>query len=108
MMELLAIPLHVLGFVFIPAPYLAILPGVILWWLFRRCRRLLVIVTALTWFCYAGYETMMWLRIWCSGECNIRIDLLLIYPLLIMLTVFSVYSASVRPPAMSKDSPAGE
>jgi hypothetical protein len=29
----------------------------------------------------------MKLRILCSGECNIRVDLLLFYPLLLVLTV---------------------
>jgi len=29
----------------------------------------------------------MYFRILCSGECNIRIDLLLIYPALLTLTV---------------------
>lgn len=98
MIEILSIPLTVLGFVFLPAPYLAILPAIVMVWLFSRSRRLIALLTALSWLSYAGYETMMWLRIWCTGECNIRIDLLLIYPLLLMLTGFSFYSATRRPP----------
>jgi hypothetical protein len=36
------------------------------------------------WLLYAVYETGMQQRWLCSGECNIRVDLLLIYPLLIL------------------------
>jgi hypothetical protein len=32
----------------------------------------------------------MKLRILCSGECNIRVDLLLLYPVLLLLTVVSI------------------
>jgi hypothetical protein len=36
------------------------------------------------WLLYAAYETGMQQRWLCSGECNIRVDLLLIYPLLLV------------------------
>jgi hypothetical protein len=39
------------------------------------------------WGAYAVYELLMNARILCSGECNIRVDLLLIYPLLLALSV---------------------
>jgi hypothetical protein len=35
------------------------------------------------WAAYAAYEFLMFRRVLCSGDCNIRIDLLLIYPALI-------------------------
>jgi hypothetical protein len=41
---------------------------------------------------YAVYETAMRLRWLCSGECNIRVDLLLIYPLLLAATVAAAVS----------------
>lgn len=47
-------------------------------------------VTGALWIIYSIYEFLMYFRILCSGECNIRIDLLLIYPLLIGLSVVSV------------------
>ena len=28
-----------------------------------------------TWLLYGLYEYMMYSRIWCSGDCNIRVDL---------------------------------
>ena len=33
------------------------------------------------------YEYAMKLRILCSGECNIRVDLLLLYPALLVLSL---------------------
>ena len=36
------------------------------------------------------YEYAMKLRILCSGECNIRVDLLLLYPALLVLSLAAV------------------
>jgi len=46
-------------------------------WYVHRERRLAV--WALAWLTYALYEYLMFARVLCSGECNIRIDLLLIF-----------------------------
>ena len=43
---------------------------------------------AIFWALYAGYEFMMFKRVWCTGECNIRVDLLLIFPLLVGRTLW--------------------
>jgi len=58
-----------------------------------RRRRVLVCVAAIAWLVYAVYETAMARRILCSGECNIRVDLLLIYPLLLALSLAAVAAA---------------
>ncbi len=39
-------------------------------------------VAAVAWLVYALYEYLMHARVLCSGECNIRVDLLLLWPLL--------------------------
>lgn len=39
------------------------------------------------WVLYSVYETLMYTRVLCTGECNIRIDLLLIYPLIIIASL---------------------
>jgi hypothetical protein len=39
------------------------------------------------WLLYAAYETGMQRRWLCTGECDIRIDLLLIYPVLLAALV---------------------
>lgn len=62
-------------------------------WRASRKRRFLVL--ALLWLAYSVYEYLMCTRVLCSGECNIRIDLLLIYPALLGSTVWVVLAASV-------------
>ncbi len=42
------------------------------------------------WRAYFPYELGMKLRILCSGECNIRVDLLLLYPVLLLLSLVSL------------------
>lgn len=44
------------------------------------------------WLLYAAYEYLMHLRVLCSGECNIRVDLLLLWPLLL----FAALAVPVR------------
>lgn len=41
----------------------------------------------LLWLIYCLYEYGMKARVLCSGECNIRVDLLLIYPVLAAVSV---------------------
>jgi hypothetical protein len=66
-----------------------------LWW-WRRRR--IAAVAALSWLLYGGYEFLMKTRVLCTGECNIRVDLLLIYPFLAILTLASVI-ATLKAPA---------
>ncbi len=51
---------------------------------------------AMVWALYAGYEALMYARILCTGECNIRVDLLLIYPALLISTVWLVIAGIYR------------
>lgn len=44
-------------------------------------------MAAVAWLLYAPYEFLMYTRVLCSGECNIRIDLLLMWPLLLVLSL---------------------
>lgn len=59
-------------------------------WLWRRQR--VAGAAAFAWLLYAGYEYLMYTRVLCSGECNIRVDLLLIYPLLLLLTILGGFT----------------
>ena len=72
--------------IFIQYPSLAALIGVFLVGLGRWRGRRTAMVVGVIWLLYAAYETAMRLRWLCSGECNIRVDLLLIYPLLLAAT----------------------
>jgi hypothetical protein len=68
--------------ILIEYPLLAAVIGVTLAGLGWRVRRPTAIGFGALWLLYAGYETGMQQRWLCTGECNIRIDLLVIYPVL--------------------------
>jgi flagellar biosynthesis protein FliQ len=78
--------------IFIQYPWMAAVIGVFLVGLGQLRRRRTAIVVGVIWLLYAAYETAMRLRWLCTGECNIRVDLLLIYPLLLAMTVGGVIS----------------
>lgn len=59
-------------------------------------RKMIPGVAAVFWTVYAVYEYLMYIRILCTGECNIRVDLLRIYPLLILASVAGIISASSK------------
>ena len=75
--------------IFIGWPALALVPAAVFGYFYIKGRSRVVLVTALLWLAYFPYELGMKLRILCSGECNIRVDLLLLYPVLLLLTVVS-------------------
>ncbi len=62
-------------------------------WLWRRSR--IAAAAAVAWGGYGVYEYLMYARVLCSGECNIRVDLLLIYPALALVTLAALV-ASIR------------
>ena len=70
--------------IFIEYPVLAAAIGALLLWLGRRAHRRVAVGAGIAWLVYAVYEFGMKQRWLCSGECNIRVDLLLIYPLLVI------------------------
>jgi hypothetical protein len=63
--------------------------GLLLVACFRLTRNRLVVITGVLWVLYGIYEYLMQIRVLCSGECNIRVDLLLIYPILLIYTIAS-------------------
>lgn len=68
-----------------------VLPGVILW-LFRRGAAVYAAIVA--WTGFAVYEA--WIRATCPGECNIRVDWVLLSPLLFLVTAAAAVSAVRR------------
>jgi hypothetical protein len=76
--------------IFIQYPWLAALVGVLMLTLGRSRGRGAAVAAGITWLLYAVYETGMKQRWWCTGECNIRVDLLLAYPILLVVTVVGV------------------
>ena len=67
---------------FISQPLLALLPAALFAVLYKASGRRWAGAAAVLWFLYSFYEYGMHRRWLCSGECNIRVDLLLMYPLL--------------------------
>ena len=80
---------------FVRHPLLALLPALALaaLWLWRR--RAPALIACIAWLAYCAYEWAMQARVLCSGDCNIRIDLLLILPLLLALSLWALI-ASLR------------
>jgi len=58
-------------------------------WLWRRARS--AAIAAGLWLAYGAYETLIHMRVLCSGECNIRVDLLLLYPVLLVATLVALW-----------------
>jgi len=75
-------------------PALAVLPALGFLALFLAARQRLVLVAAAAWAAYTVYEFAMKARWLCSGECDIRVDLLLLYPLLLVLSGAAVIAAA--------------
>lgn len=88
--------MEILG-ILIVWPFLSLVPALVFAWLFFRCRRSLVLLASLAWLAYFPYELTMKLRILCSGECNIRVDLLLFYPLLAIMSALAIYAYVTAP-----------
>ncbi len=76
--------------VFISYPLAAFLPAAVFAGLYVMNGRAGIRLAALCWAGYAIFETLNWMRITCSGECNIRVDLLVIYPLLWIVSIVAV------------------
>ena len=78
--------------IFVEYPLLAAVIGGLLLWLGRATHRRTAVAAGSLWVLYAVYETGMHQRWLCSGECNIRIDLLAIYPALLIASLAACIS----------------
>ena len=76
--------------IFVERPILALIPALALGALAIVSGRRLVWFAAAAWALYAGYEAGNRARILCSGECNIRADLLFIIPVLMIATIVGI------------------
>lgn len=82
--------------VFVAAPWLALGPALLFGALYGWTRRRLTLVAAVAWLAYFLYEEAVRRRLLCSGECNIRVDLLLLYPGLLAVSMAAAVSALRR------------
>jgi len=78
---------------FITYPLAAFGVAVLLMFLYGWRRAPVVLNVAVLWSVYAVYEFLMYRRVLCSGDCSIRVDLLLIYPALAAATGYAFYRA---------------
>jgi len=90
--------------IFIEYPALAAAIGAVLVAVGRRTHRGVARGVGVVWLLYALYEFGMKRRWLCGGECNIRVDLLIIYPALVISLVAAGVSllrprAGTPPPA---------
>ena len=76
--------------IFIQYPLGAFVPAAAFLALYYARRRTGMLIAALCWAGYATLETLNYLRITCSGECNIRVDLLAIYPALWIVSIVAL------------------
>jgi hypothetical protein len=87
--------------IFMVHPWLAAAVGALFVTLGWRARRWGVVTIGVMWVLYSAYETGMQQRWLCTGECNIRVDLLLIYPVLLLASAgaaWSLHRAGQHPP----------
>lgn len=79
--------MYAAGTIFTTQPWLALIPAAVFLVLYRLSARKLPAVAASVWLLYAIYEYAMQQRWLCTGECDIRIDLPLLYPVLLLTSV---------------------
>lgn len=89
--------------IFIEYPAVAAAVGALLVVFGRRAHGRVAVGAGIAWLLYALYEVGMKQRWLCSGECNIRVDLLLIYPMLLIALAAGAISllrapGATRPP----------
>jgi hypothetical protein len=77
--------------IFIQWPWLTLVPIAAFGVLYARSRASSALAAALAWLGYLPYEYAMKLRWLCSGECNIRVDLLVLYPLLLLVSLIAIW-----------------
>jgi hypothetical protein len=64
--------------------------------LYRLRPRWIHLSAALSWLAYTVWESLLRYGGLCSGECNIRVDLLVIYPLLLAVSLLSLFMLFFR------------
>lgn len=76
--------------IFVEQPWIAVAPAVVFYLLYYPFRLKLVLVAAALWTIYSVYELGIWNGLFCDQDCNIRVDLLVIYPLLAVISGLAI------------------
>ena len=70
---------------------MAAVPAIAFYFMYRSKRRRLIAVTSALWAFYMLYELSISLGITCPERCNIRIDLLVIFPILFVMSALAIF-----------------
>jgi hypothetical protein len=81
--------------VLIAKPWLALVPSAVFAALAAGTKSRTAAVVAVAWLVYCTYEYCMKYRIMCTGECDIRIDLLALYPVLIGASIAGLIAVAL-------------
>lgn len=81
--------------VLIDQPFLALAPATLLFAAYLASKSRWALLAGLLWLMYCFYELAMKYRLLCSGECNIRIDLLVLYPALLIASLAALVAVRV-------------
>ena len=81
---------------FIRWPLAALIPALFFGFIYFRKHHPFSLIAAILWALYAVYESLMAARVLCSGECNIRIDLIALYPLLAVVSLVALVELAIR------------
>ena len=83
--------------IFIEYPLLAAAIGVFLFGVGRMMHRRLAMAAGVMWLLYSVYEFAIKKRWLCTGDCDIRADLVFIYPVLLLGSLAALVSLLMRP-----------
>jgi len=83
--------------VFIEHPLLAAVIGLLLVALGRSVHRGLALTVGVMWLMYSLWEFAIKQRWLCRGDCDIRVDLIFIYPVLLVGSVAALVSLLIKP-----------
>jgi len=72
-------------------PLTALLIGAGFYLSYLKNRGRALMVAAICWWLYLVYECLIFFKVICSGDCSIRVDLLVIYPLLAVISATGVF-----------------
>ncbi len=72
-------------------PVLALVAGIVFIRMYLMMKSRASLVAGVAWVLYFIYESLIKAGIWCEGECNIRVDLLLLYPLLLLISLVAIF-----------------
>jgi multisubunit Na+/H+ antiporter MnhG subunit len=85
-----------MGAMFISLPWMAFIVALAFLGLWRWRHGWSAMAACGLWSVYGAYEHLIHARIICSGECNIRVDLLVIYPVLVLASAVALWRALMR------------